>query len=142
MGGSFPWSGSSSPWIGFGCCGRGPGEGPLDGGEGGGDRFRILKWRWISVGVVPNWSRFGNSHAGILLTDGGDVVSTCGDNGFASGFGVVAGDNIGSSLIGVVGRVVTNLRSYGDSVDLGSVGSVVGSARVKALAGLSALTRA
>ena len=35
MGGSFPWSGSSSPWIGFGCRGRGPGEGPLDGGEGG-----------------------------------------------------------------------------------------------------------
>ena len=46
-----------------------------------------------------------------------------------SGFGVTAGDNIGSSFIGVVGRVVTNLRSYGDSVGRGSVGSGVGSVR-------------
>ena len=42
---------------------------------------------------------------------------------------VIAGDIIGSSFIGVVGRVVTNLRSYGDSVSRGSVGSGVGSAR-------------
>ena len=46
-----------------------------------------------------------------------------------SGFGVVVGDSIGSSFIGVVGRVVTNLRSYGDSVGRGSVGSGVGSAQ-------------
>ena len=44
------------------------------------------------------------------------------------GFGVIAGDNIGSSFIGVDGRVVTNLRSYEDSVCRGSVGSGVGSA--------------
>ena len=44
-----------------------------------------------------------------------------------SSFGVIAGDNIGSSFIGVDGRVVTNLRSYGDSVGRGSVGSGVGS---------------
>ena len=46
-----------------------------------------------------------------------------------SGFGVIAGDIIGSSFIGVDGRVVTNLRSYGDLVSRGSVGSGVGSAR-------------
>jgi hypothetical protein len=46
-----------------------------------------------------------------------------------SGFRVIAGDSIGSSLIGVVGRVFTNLRSYGDSVGRGSVGSGIGSAR-------------
>ena len=46
-----------------------------------------------------------------------------------SGFGVIAGDNIGSSFIGVFGHVITNLRSYGDSVCRGSVGSGVGSAR-------------
>ena len=45
------------------------------------------------------------------------------------GFGVIAGDTIGSSFIGVDGRMVTNLRSYGDSVGRGSVGSGVGSAR-------------
>ena len=46
-----------------------------------------------------------------------------------SGFGVIAGDSIGSSFIGVVGRVVMNLRSYGDSIGRGLVGSGVGSAR-------------
>ena len=46
-----------------------------------------------------------------------------------SGFGVIAGESIGSSFIGVDGRVVTNLRSYADSVGRGSVGSGVGSAR-------------
>ena len=46
-----------------------------------------------------------------------------------SGFRVIAGDSIGLSFIGVVGRVVTNLRSYGDSVGRGSVNSGVGSAR-------------
>ena len=28
----------------------------------------------MGVGVVPNRSRFGNFHASVLLTDGGDVV--------------------------------------------------------------------
>ena len=46
-----------------------------------------------------------------------------------SSFRVIMGDSIGSSFIGVVGRVVTNLRLYGDSVGRGSVGSGVGSAR-------------
>ena len=102
--GSFPWRDSSSPWIGFGCSGSGPGEDPLDGGEGGigerggegprggggeGDRFGILKCRWIGVGVVPNWSHFGNFHASILLTDGGDVVSAGGGNVLGSGFRVI-----------------------------------------------------
>ena len=46
-----------------------------------------------------------------------------------SGFGVVVGDGLGSSFVGVDGRVLTNLHSYGDSIDLGSVGSGFGSAR-------------
>ena len=143
MVGSFPWRVSSSPRIGFG-RGGGPGEDPLDDGEGGvggrggdgprggggeGDCFRILKWHWIGIGVIPNWSCFGNFHASILLTEGGDVVSAGGGSVLGSGFRVVAGDNIGSSFIGVDGRVVTNLRSYGDSVSRGSVSSGVGSAR-------------
>ena len=56
--GSFPWRVSLPPWIGFGCGGKGPGEGPLDGGNppggvggdggvcgigGEGDHFGILK---------------------------------------------------------------------------------------------------
>ena len=51
-----------------------------------------------------------------------------GGSGFASGFGVVAGDDFGSSFIGVVSRVIMNLRLYGDSVSLGSVNSRFGSA--------------
>ena len=52
-------------------------------------------------------------------------------NGIVSGFdfGVVAEDNVGSSLVGVGGRVCTNFRSYGDSIGLGLVGSGFGSAR-------------
>jgi hypothetical protein len=88
-----------------------------------------LKRRWIGVGVVPNRSRFGNFHASVLLTDGGDVMAAGGGSMLGSGFGVITGDSIGSSFIGVDGCVVTNLRSYGDSVVHGSVGSGVGSAR-------------
>ena len=73
--------------------------------------------------------RSGNFHASVLLTDGGDVMSAGGGSVLGSGFGVIAGESIGSSFIGVVGRVVTNLCSYGDSVSRGSVGSGVGSAR-------------
>ena len=125
MGGSFPWSGSSSPWVGFGCCGRGPGEGPLDGdgggvgGRGGGG----------PRGGGGEGDRFGNSHVNVLLTNGDGVVSAGGNGGFAFGFGVVVGNDIGSLFIGVVGCVVTNFRSYGDSVDLGSVGLMFGSAQ-------------
>jgi hypothetical protein len=64
-----------------------------------------------------------------LLTDGGGVVLAGGGNVFGFGFGVIAGDSVGSSVIGVDGLVVTNFRSYGDSVGRGSVGSSVGSAR-------------
>ena len=39
------------------------------------------------------------------------------------------GDGTGSSFVGVEGRVFTNLRSYGDLIGLGSLGSGVGSAR-------------
>jgi hypothetical protein len=78
--------------------------------------------------VVPNRSRFGNFHASVLLTDGGDVVSAGGGIGVDSGFGVIAGDGIGLSFIGVVGLVVMNFCSYGDSIGRGSVGSGVGSA--------------
>ena len=57
------------------------------------------------------------------------MVSAGGGSVLGSGFGVIAGDSIGSSFVGVDGRVVTNLRSYGDLVGCGSVGSGVGSAR-------------
>ena len=56
------------------------------------------------------------------------MVLAGGGSGFDSSFGVIVGDNIGLSFIGVDGLVVTNLRSYGDSVDWGSVSSGVGSA--------------
>ena len=83
----------------------------------------------MGIGVVSNRSRFGNFHASILLTDGGDVVSAGGGSMLDCGFGVAAGESIGSSLISVDGRVFTNLRSYGDSVGCGSVSLGVGSAR-------------
>ena len=57
------------------------------------------------------------------------MVSTGGGSDFVCGLGVVSEDNTGSLFIGVVGRVVTNLRSYGDSIGLGFVGSGFGSAR-------------
>ena len=57
---------------------------------------------------------------------GGRVVS---GRPCASGSGVVTRDGSGSSFVGVGGRVFTNLRSYGDSVGLGLVGSGFGSAR-------------
>ena len=116
MGGSFPWRDSSSPRIGFS---RGPGNSPLVGGEGGvggrggdgprgggGERghFGTSKRCWVGVGVVLNRS--------------------CG-----SGFRVVVRGVVGSSFIGVEGRVLMNLRSYSDSIDLGSVGSGFGLAR-------------
>ena len=107
---SFPWRDSSSPRIRFGCGGRGPGEGPLDGGIGGvggrggedprggggeGDCFGIWNFLRIMTGAVPNLSRVGSLQASILLTDGGDVV-LAGRRGLDSGFGVIAGDSIGS----------------------------------------------
>ena len=120
------------PWVGFGCGDRGLGEGLLDGGDplggvggdggvrgigGEGDHLGILNCHRIGVGVVPNWSRFSNFHASILLTKGGDVVSAGGGIGLDSGFGVMVGDSIGSSLIGVEGLVFMNFRSYGESIN-------------------------
>ena len=64
-----------------------------------------------------------------MLTDGSDVVSADGGSLLGSGFGVVAGDSIGSSFIGVDGLVFTNFCSYSDLVSHGSVGSRVGSAQ-------------
>ena len=55
------------------------------------------------------------------------MVSAGGGSVLGSSFGVIAGDSIGSSFIGVDGHVVTNFCSYGDSVGRDSVGSGVGS---------------
>ena len=57
------------------------------------------------------------------------MVSAGGGIGLDAGFRVIVGNSIGSSLIGVAGLVVLNLRSYGDSVGRGLVSSGVGSAR-------------
>ena len=48
---------------------------------------------------------------------------------FDFGFGVIAEDSVGSSLLGIGGCVFTNFRSYGDLIHLGLVGSGFGSAR-------------
>ena len=68
MKGSFPWSDSSSPWIGCGfsgSCGRGPG-----GGAGGdGPSNGICEGFGFGV-VVPNWFRVGRDHASLQLTEG------------------------------------------------------------------------
>ena len=56
------------------------------------------------------------------------MVSAGGGSGFDSGFGVIAGDSISSSFIGVDGLVFMNFRLYGDSVCRGSVGLGVCSA--------------
>ena len=57
------------------------------------------------------------------------MMSAGGGIGLDAGFGVTAGDSIGSSFIGVVGLVFTNFCSYGDSVDRGLVSSGVGPAQ-------------
>ena len=121
--GSFPLSDSSSPCIRFGCHGGGPGEGPLNGGEGdvggrGGDGPR----------GGGEGSRFGGLPIGVLLSVGGAVLV---DSGVAIDFssGVAIEDNVGPPLVGVGGRVFTNFCSYGDSINLGLVGSGFGSAR-------------
>ena len=113
------------PWIGFGWCSRGPGEGPLVGGEGGvggrgGDGPR---------GGGGEGGRLDGFHADVLPTVEGVVISV--DSGIVSdfGFGIVTEDNAGSSLVGIGGRIFTNFRSYDDSIGLGLVGSGFGSAR-------------
>ena len=113
-----------SSWIGLGCCGRGPGEGPLVGGEGG------VSGRG---GGDPRddggeGDRFGGPLIGVLLTVGG-VTSV--DSGIVIdfGFGVATEECVGSSFVGVGDRIFTNFRSYGDSINLGLVGSGFGSAR-------------
>ena len=122
MKGSFPWRDSSSPRIGFS---RGPGDGPLVGGEGGvggrgGDGPR---------GGGGDGDRFDDFHTGDLLVVGGGVASVGGGIVFDLGLGVIAEDNACSLPTGVGGRVFTNFRSYGDSISLGLVSSGFGSAR-------------
>ena len=111
-----------SPRIGFG---GGPGEGPLVSGEGGvggrgGDG---------PCGGGGDRDRCDGFHTSVLLTVGGIVAPVGGGIVFDFGFGVTAGDSVGFSLVGVVGRVFTNFRSYGDSIHLGSVSSGFSSAR-------------
>ena len=98
--------------------GKGPGEGPLAGGEGGvggrgGDG---------PCGGGGDGDRLNGLPTGVLFLIVGGVV-------FDFGFGVFVEGSVGSSLIGVGGRVFTNFRSYGDSISLGLVGSGFGSAR-------------
>ena len=114
-----------SPWIGFGWCSRGPGEGPLDGGEGGVGGLGEDGPR----GGGGEGGRLDGFHTGVLPTVEGVVTSV--GSGIVSdfGFGVIAEDNTDSSLVGVGGRVFTNFRSYGDSIGLSLVGSGFGSAR-------------
>ena len=52
------------------------------------------------------------------------MVSVDSGSIFDFGFGVIVGDSIGSSFMGVDGRVFMNFRSYGDLVCSGLVGSV------------------
>ena len=122
MKGSFPWRDSSSPRIGFS---RGPGDGPLVGGEGGvggrgGDGPR---------GGGGDGDCFDGFHTGDSLAIGGGAASVgCGIM-YDFGLGVIAEDNARSSLTGVGGRVFTNFCSYDDLISLGLVGSGFGSAR-------------
>ena len=104
--------------------GGGPGDGPLIGeggvgGRGGGG----------PRGGGGERGRSNGFHTDVLLTVEGGVTSVGSGIVIDFGFGVVAEDSIGSSLVGVGGRVFTNFRSYGDSVSLGLVGSGFGSAR-------------
>ena len=114
-----------SPWIGFGWCSRGPGEGPLDGGEGGVGGLGEDGPR----GGGGEGGRLDGFHAGVRPAVEGIVTSV--GSGIVSdfGFGVVVEDNAGFSLVGVGGRVFMNFCSYGDSIVLGLVSSGFGSAR-------------
>ena len=104
--------------------GGGPGDGPLigEGGVGGrgGDGPR---------GGGGERGRSNGFHTDVLLTVEGGVTPVGSGIVIDFVFGVVAEDSVGSSLLGVGGRVFTNFRSYGDSVSLGLVGSGFGSAR-------------
>ena len=101
---------------------RGPGDGPLVGGDEGvggrgGDGLR---------GDGGGEGRFG---IGVSLTGGGDVVSIGGGNVFDFNFGVIVGNSAGSVSVGIDGRMFTNFCLYGDLISLGLVGSRVGSVR-------------
>ena len=68
MGGSLPWSGSSSHPIGFrfcGSCDRGPGGGA----GGGGPPSGFCEGFGFGV-VVPNWFRVGRDHVSLRLIEG------------------------------------------------------------------------
>ena len=98
----------------------GPGEGPLGGGEGGGDGPR---------GGGGEGGRLDDFHTGVLLTVEGGMTLVGSGIVIDFGFGFVAEDSAGSSLVVVGGRVFTNFRSYGDSIGLGWVSLGFGSAR-------------
>ena len=68
MGGSFPWSGSSSPLIGFKFCGS-RGGGPGGGAEGGGPPNSFCECFGFGV-VAPNQFGVGRDHASLRLTEG------------------------------------------------------------------------
>jgi hypothetical protein len=120
--GSFPWRDSSSPRIRFS---RGPGDGPLIGGEGGvggrgGDGPR---------GGGGDGDRLDGFHTGVLPTVGGGAIPVSGDIILDFSFRVTAEGSAGSLFVGVGVCVFTNFCSYGDSISLGSVSSGFGSAR-------------
>ena len=68
MGGSFPWSGSSSTPIGFGFCGS-RGGGPGGGAGGGGPPNSFCEGFRFGV-VVPNQLCVERDHASLRLTEG------------------------------------------------------------------------
>ena len=68
MGGSFPWSGSSSTPIGFRFCGS-PGGGPGGGAGGGGPPNGVCEGFGFGV-VVPNQFCVGRDHASLQLIEG------------------------------------------------------------------------
>ena len=68
MGGSFPWSGSSSCPIGFGFCGS-RGGGPGGGIGGGGPLNGFCDGFGFGV-VVLNWFHVGRDHASLRLVEG------------------------------------------------------------------------
>ena len=68
MGGSFPWSDSSSTPIGFGFCGSRSG-GPGGGAGGDGPPSGVCAGFGFGV-VVPNWFCVGRDHASLRLIEG------------------------------------------------------------------------
>ena len=83
MGGSFPWSCSSSPLFGFRFCGS-RGGGPRGGAGGGGPLNGFCSGFGFGV-VFPNWLCIGRDHANLWLVEGIilGVAVDCGGVGVA-----------------------------------------------------------